>query len=264
MIDCAISSDASLTVWGGAMNNTSTGGHWQPSEAKHHINYLERLAAYFVLKFFIKDVEGKHIKIMIDNTTAVSFINNMGTCHSYPCNSIIGCKIWTPCEENGIWLTAAHIPGKENVTADYESRYSNLETEWMLNPKYLSQVLEEIAFTPVIHLFASRINKQFDQYVSYRPDPLASYIDAFTISWAETKFYCFPPFSCILTAGIKIRNFTRTHFTFRDNNRLRLEYVERRMVETGSHMSPKVGDSLSVIIQGENSQRILLMSNHQK
>ena len=35
----------------------------------------------------------------------------------------------------------------------------------MLNPKYLSQVLEGIAFTPVIHLFASRINKQFDQYV---------------------------------------------------------------------------------------------------
>ena len=176
------------------MNNISTGGHWQPSEAKHHINYLERLAAYFVLKFFIKDVKGKHIKIMIDNTTAVSVINNMGTCHSYPCNSIIGCKIWTPCEENRIWLTAAHIPGKENVTADYESRYSNLDTEWMLNPKYQSQVLEGIAFTPVIHLFASRINKQFDQYVSY--------IDAFTISWAETKFYCFPPFSCMLTLTV--------------------------------------------------------------
>ena len=72
----------------------------------------------------------------------------------------------------------------------------------MLNPKYLSQVLEGIAFTPVIHLFASRINKQFDQYVSYRPDPSASYIDAFTISWAETKFYCFPPFSCILTLTV--------------------------------------------------------------
>ena len=29
----------------------------------------------------------------------------------------------------------------------------------------------------------------------------------------------------------------------------------------GSHMSPMIGESLSVIIQGENSQRILLMSN---
>ena len=140
---------------------------------------------------------------MIDNTTAVSVINNMGTCHSDPCNSV-ACKIWTLCEENGIWLTAFHIPGKENVTADYESRNSNLDTEWMLNPKYLSQVLEGIPFTPVIDLFASRNNKQFDQYVSYRPDPFASNIDAFTISWAETIFYCFPPFSCILRVVRKI------------------------------------------------------------
>ena len=63
---------------------------------------------------------------------------------------------------------------------------------------YLFLVLEGIPFTPVIDLFASRNNKQFDQYVSYRPDPFASNIDAFTISWAETKFYCFPLFSCIL------------------------------------------------------------------
>ena len=38
-------------------------------------------------------LKGKHIKIMIDNTTAVSVINNMGTCDSYPCNSIVACKI---------------------------------------------------------------------------------------------------------------------------------------------------------------------------
>ena len=101
------------------------------------------------------------------------------------------------CEKKGIWLTAAHIPGKENVTADYESRNCNLDTEWMINPKYLSQALKGIPFTPVIDLSASRINKHFDQYMSYRPDPFASYIDAFTISWADTNFYCFPPFSCI-------------------------------------------------------------------
>ena len=33
------------------------------------------------------------------------------------------------------------------------------------------------------------------------------------------------------------------------------EYVA---VNPGSHMSPMVGESLSVVIQGENSQRILL------
>ena len=33
-------------------------------------------------------------------------------------------------------------------------------------------------------------------------------------------------------------------------------------IKPGSHMSPMIGESLSVIIQVENSQRISLMSNH--
>jgi hypothetical protein len=64
----------------------------------------------------------------------------------------------------------------------------------MLDPQYLFPTLEGFAFIPQIDLFASRINKQFAQYVSYRPDPFASYIHAFTITLADKQFYCFPPF----------------------------------------------------------------------
>ena len=53
-------------------------------------------------------------------------------------------------------------------------------------------------------LFASRLNKQFTQYVSYRPDPFAFYINAFTISWGDKQCYCFPPVSCILQVIWKI------------------------------------------------------------
>jgi hypothetical protein len=52
-IDHATCSDASITGWGGDINNISTVGDWQPNEAIHHINYLELLAAYFVLKSFL-------------------------------------------------------------------------------------------------------------------------------------------------------------------------------------------------------------------
>ena len=38
------------------------------------------------------------------------------------------------------------------------------------------------------------------KYCSYRPDPEATYIDAFSISWGDLDFYCFPPFNCILQA----------------------------------------------------------------
>ena len=108
------------------------------------------------------------------------------------------------CEQHNIWLTAAHIPGKQNITADQESRNQNVDTEWMLNPNYLSTGLRKLHFSPQVDLFASRLNKQFDTYVSYKPDPYARHIDAFTISWANEKFYCFPPFSCILKAIRKI------------------------------------------------------------
>ena len=102
-------------------------------------------------------------------------------------------KIWSLCEENGIWLTAAHIAEKENVSADYESRNNNLHTELMLNPQYLFPTLKGFAFIPQIDLFASRINKQFAQYVSYRPDPFASYIHSFTITLADKQFIVFLP-----------------------------------------------------------------------
>jgi tRNA A-37 threonylcarbamoyl transferase component Bud32 len=88
---------ASITGWGGVMNNISTGGDWQPNEATHHINYLELLAAYFVLKSFLKDVLGKHIKMIVKNTTAVSVINNMGTCHSDPLVSNLEVTWKKPC-----------------------------------------------------------------------------------------------------------------------------------------------------------------------
>lgn len=34
-------------------------------------------------------------------------------------------------------------------------------------------------------------------FASWKPDPEATYIDAFTFDWSKHKFYCFPPFSLI-------------------------------------------------------------------
>ena len=204
-IACTLSSDASLRGWGGAMGDISTGGPRQPDEAQEHINSLEIYAAYFTLKSFLPNIGGKHVKILIDNTCAVSVLNNMGTCHNEKCNDI-ATKIWGLCEENNMWLTAAHIPGAQNITADYESRNFNMDIEWMLNPKILTQALQGISFSPTIDMFASRLNKQFPQYVSYRSDPFALHIDAFTISWADKQFYCFPPFSCVLKVIRKVIN----------------------------------------------------------
>ena len=198
-VDIVLYSDASLMGWGAVMNKTSTGGRWSPTEAEHHINYLELLAAFFALKCFQTSISGNHVKLMIDNTTAVSVINNMGTCHSPKCHSV-AVLIWEFCIlHNVTWLTAAHIPGSSNVTADRESReFHSEDTEWMINSTLLNKALVTLNFKPEIDLFASRLNRQFSTYCSFRPDPEASFVDAFTISWSDVHFYCFPPFSCVL------------------------------------------------------------------
>ena len=55
----------------------------------------------------------------------------------------------------------------------------------------------DLNFKPDVDLFASRLNKQLDRFVSFKPDSEAIDIDAFSISWTNLKFYAFSPFSCI-------------------------------------------------------------------
>ena len=108
------------------------------------------------------------------------------------------CKtIWEWCISRHIWISAAYLPGKLNVTADAESRLNNSNLEWMLNRDTLAQALTILNFMPEIDLFASRLNKQFAVYASYKPDPQAVAVDAFTMHWASLKFYAFLPFSVI-------------------------------------------------------------------
>ena len=92
---------------------------------------------------------------MCDNTTAVNVINHLGTSHSDSCNSIAK-EIWEWCIDHKIWLSAAHIPGKQSLIADSESRRNQRESEWRLDKASLICALERLAFKPDIDLFASR------------------------------------------------------------------------------------------------------------
>ena len=73
-VDITITSDASKQGWGAATNDSSTEGLWTAEEAKEHINFLEMLAVFFALKSLSTLVHGKHVKVMVDNTTTKSTI----------------------------------------------------------------------------------------------------------------------------------------------------------------------------------------------
>ncbi len=78
--------------------------------------------------------------------------------------------------------TNCTYPWQTKFEADSESRRSaNTPAEWQLNSKILQSCLTDIDFTPSIDLFASRLNKQFDKFVSVKPEPEAFAIDAWAI-----------------------------------------------------------------------------------
>ena len=81
-IDGVLYSDASKIGWGAVLENQSTGGNWSKQESDYHINDLEMKAAFFALRSFVSKLTGKHVKIMVDNSTTVFVLNNMGTSHN--------------------------------------------------------------------------------------------------------------------------------------------------------------------------------------
>ena len=77
-IDTYIQSDASLIGWGAVSGSLSASGRWSQSESKHHINYLELLASFHALQCFVSNSRSIHVRLAVDNSTAVAYINNMG------------------------------------------------------------------------------------------------------------------------------------------------------------------------------------------
>ncbi len=192
-VDLVLFSDASNHGWGGHIENgASTGGDWSAVEMKDHINILELKAAFLTLQSFCKDRTDIHVKLMLDNTTAIACVNRFGSIKPLLMEHTRLLYAWVLARN--IRLCAAHVPGKKNVLADKESRTHNHDIEWSLKKKWFDWIVKQFG-KPDVDLFASRINKQVEKYAAWRPDPHAMCIDAFSMSWANIYGYIFPPFS---------------------------------------------------------------------
>ena len=197
-----IYSDASLTGWGGVLGSSTARGLWSQEETDEHINVLELRAALLVLYSLCSNITNCHIRMFMDNTTAVVYVNNMGGSRSMGCNEVAA-DIWHWAIARNIWLSACHLPGVLNTEADAQSRSTSIRNEWKLDSRWFLTLCNRWG-TPDVDLFASRIAHQVEKYVAWQPDPHAFHIDAFTMRWSD-NFYAFPPFSVIDRCLIKIR-----------------------------------------------------------
>ena len=136
--DIVVTSDTSDIGWGGLVQEKETGGQWLDNEKRLHVNEKELTAVLFSLQSLCKAKSNKTIKILSDNTTAVSYINNMRGGEK-ECNAITR-KIWLWAKERNVWLVATHLPGASNVKADRFSRTLHSYVEWSLSDEIFSKI----------------------------------------------------------------------------------------------------------------------------
>ena len=204
-LQLVLHTDASLKGWG-AFNKSSgckTEGQWSMEEQNLHINILELKACQLALLSFCKDLKNTYVRVYMDNTTSVAYINKFGG-KSAELDTLAR-EIWLWCLDKSIHVSAAHLPGISNQEADELSRVFNDDLEWSLAPCIFEQLLSHFPDMKV-DLFASRLNYKLDNYVSRRPEPHAYAVDAFTVVWNNLSYYIFAPFS--LMAKILQKNGT--------------------------------------------------------
>ena len=189
-----ICTDASTSGWGAHRGQATAGGRWTKKEKEDHINVLELKAVLFGLKSLCSK-EDDYVRVLTDNTTALAYVRNMGGVRSPQCN-VVAREIWEWLEQQELWVLIAHIPGRLNVIADYQSRNFKDNVEWQLSHRIFRKACKLLS-TPKVDLFASRITKKLPCYVSWSPDPEAWKVDAFSFPWTDTVFYVFPPFSLV-------------------------------------------------------------------
>jgi hypothetical protein len=195
-VDLICRTDASNLGWGGIDLNSKrvVQGRWDVKESEFHINYLELLAISLSLQGLYATVDNVHIQVQSDNVSAVSYVNDMGGMTSVSMDALAS-SIWHWCINKNIYVSAVYIPGVEN-SADFFSRNFSDSTEWMLKKDIFLRICKEF-FVPNVDLFASRINKQVDTFVSWFPEPGAIFCDAFSVNWGKFLPYIFPPFNLV-------------------------------------------------------------------
>ena len=149
--DLTILSDASMEDWG-----ATSQGRWFSQESIQHINLLELKGAFLAIKSFLNDQFNKVVLLRLDNSTAAAYLNNKGGTHSVPLMSL-ALENWTWCLRFKDISTAQHVPGKENILSDSDSRTFLDSTDWQLDTTVITPFLTNC----ITVLFASRLTHNY-------------------------------------------------------------------------------------------------------
>lgn len=69
------------------------------------------LAVQLGLSSLLDQIQNRHIRLILDNMTTVTYINAIGGCQSKDCDTIAK-DIWLWAIAQNNWLSATHTPGQ--------------------------------------------------------------------------------------------------------------------------------------------------------
>ena len=194
-IDITLTCDASNWGWGAFLSSgESISGKWSVAEAECHINFLELKAVLYAIREFLPQLRGKNLKIFSDNSTTVQYLKKMGGTHSKSL-CFLTIEIWKLLMENKTKILVSHISGKNNIKADFLSRFSHLH-EYSLSNSAFEQLISMIPFNLDTDWFASSTNSKLPCFAALSNENEASYTDAFSHVWGDNGYF-FPPIPLI-------------------------------------------------------------------
>ncbi|KAI7793852.1 hypothetical protein IRJ41_000489 [Triplophysa rosa] len=167
---------------------------WTSPRLHWHINCLELLAGLLALKRLQPLMQGEHILVRSDSTTAVAYIKRQGGIRSRQLTQLAQRLLWS--QQVISSLQATHIPGDLNQTADALSRQSTPRGEWRLHPRAVRLIWEQFGQAQE-DLLPPR-TPHCPLWYSATEGPLST--DTLAHSWPRGKRkYAFPPVSQLIT-----------------------------------------------------------------
>ena len=192
-VDLVIETDFSRKGWGAYCQGVSTGGPWSFEEKRLHINCFELLAGSLAMKTFTKSKVCAHVKLLMDSTSAVAYINGKYTFEKFSefSNRSVGMVLPKSLDSvSPASPRAFECESRQGVQGFRGLQRLEIEPD-------IFQTLQNKWGPFEVDLFASRLTKQLPKFASWKPDPMAAYTDAFSLDCGQILGYAFPPFALI-------------------------------------------------------------------
>ena len=83
-----------------------------------------------------------HVKLLMDNVSAVAYINKMGGTHSQTIANL-AIDLWNWCLDHKIHVSAEYLPGVLKLRTDRESQVITDSSDWKLNPAFFKILVQK-------------------------------------------------------------------------------------------------------------------------